>query len=242
MPIDFEEYFIFYELDQMSRYLDMVERSITQEFEKLEKEHEEDMEREIEEDIDDDYTDAMIDKYQDKYMEIGRDFPRLIFGSFIIAWYSFVEQKMLDICESRKLRISISAKENVNLGKGISKARKFLFESAGCRIDDKHWQELVNIQHLRNFIVHKGYQIPSSYVVEPEKPFVVYEAHTTIPTYLHIEESLYRYLRKYSMIYELSWAQIEISPTQGYCEHLVEFGKEYFKGLFDNLRKGKKQE
>ena len=35
MPIDFEEYSIFYELDQMSRYLDMVKRSIAQEFEKL---------------------------------------------------------------------------------------------------------------------------------------------------------------------------------------------------------------
>jgi len=208
MPIDLEEYFIFYELDQMSRYLDMVERSITQEFEELEKEYEEDMERGIDGDVDDDYTDAMIDKHQDKYMEIGRDFPRLIFGSFIIAWYAFVEQKMLDICESRKLRISISAKENVNLGKGISKAKKFLFESANCKIDDKHWQDLVNIQRLRNFIVHRGYQLTSSYIVEPEKPFVVCEANTQIPTYLHIEESLYRYLKKHSMIYEASWALI----------------------------------
>ena len=230
MGINIEKYFINSELDQMSRYLKMVNRSWYQEFEELDKEY-----KQFQESGGNDDDDGLIlDDYENRFIELGQDFPKLIFGSFVVAWYSFVEQQLLDLCEKRNLRISLSAKESVNLSKGIWRARKFLVDIGKVKIDEKYWQELSNINRLRNFLVHEGYTLWGNYL-EIEKPFVIYKSDMGENIYFTIEENLYRYLQKYSMVTHLgTWLQIV--PTIEYCEYLISFAKTMFGVLIDSSK------
>jgi hypothetical protein len=231
MGIDLKQFFVDYELEQMTRYLTMVKKSLAQEMEKLDIKYKYYFENEIDDDVEDEF---LIDEYTDGLLEIEKDFPKLTYGSFVVAWYSFTEQTLLDICESNNLKIVVSAKGNDSLGRGIWRAKKFLSEAAKFEIDNKKWQELVNINRLRNFIVHEGYKLRGSYI-ENDKPFTVYETESGANIYFNLDGNLYRYLEKNSMISH-SGVALEIIPTYEYCNYLIGFAKPLFKTIFDNLK------
>jgi hypothetical protein len=54
--------------------------------------------------------------------------------------------------------------DNLNSEIGIKRARKFLLLTRNYEINSDHWQELVPISRLRNFIVHEGTRITGSYL------------------------------------------------------------------------------
>src|SRR5271157_134621 len=93
-------FFIDYELDQMSRYLTMAKQSLAEELKKLES----DFESKLDDDVEEEF---LVDDYTDKSIELEQDYPKLVYGSFIVAWYSFIEQNLLDICESNNLHIVV---------------------------------------------------------------------------------------------------------------------------------------
>lgn len=226
MPIS-PTFFIDYELDQMSRYLTMTKQSLAEEVKKLES----DFENKLDDDVEEEF---LIDDYTDKFIELQQDYPKLVYWSFIVAWYSFIEQNLLDICESNNLRIVVTAKSNENLGRGIWRAKKFLSEFAGCEIDDMQWKELVSINRTRNFIVHDGYKLKGSYV-EIGRPFVIYETEAGIPVYFGMEENLYKYLQKHSMLTHFD-ILLDVVPTFEYCDYLISFARNFFKDLYANLK------
>jgi hypothetical protein len=84
-----------FELEQMERYLELLQSSISQRFSELEVDYKNQMWIGLskEEAI------RLEDHYTDQLFEVARDFPRGLLSSFIVAWYSFVEQELLDICE-----------------------------------------------------------------------------------------------------------------------------------------------
>ena len=104
MGINIRAWLISHELDQMARYLDLVDEGIGQRLDELEESYKADMAREITEDeyvlLEDHYTDAFIDA--------GNDLPRLLGSSFVVTWYSFVEQTLLELCEQLNLRILLT--------------------------------------------------------------------------------------------------------------------------------------
>ena len=108
---------------------------------------------------------------EDDFLSATQEFPQLLLLSFIVIWYSFVEQNLLELCEELKLRISFGAKENENFDKGIRRARKFLLRGRNYEIDADHWRELIEISRLRNYIVHDGKRITYSHV-KPDRQFV----------------------------------------------------------------------
>ena len=232
MEVDIDELLINIELRQMSRYLGMVKRSLSNELQKLDETYR----LEIEQDVETfEEADEVEHHYQDQFAELETSFPTMIFGSFVVAWYSFVEQKLLDICERRELRLSISAKENGNFGKGIWRAKK-IFDANGYKISNNHWQELVKINRLRNFIVHTGYNVPPKQDVEFDLVNDSNLWERDISDY-SISEDLAVYLKNHSMITAVHFLRY-ITPTIEYCEHLVDFGEDFFENLFLCLNNG----
>lgn len=236
MAFDFEKYLINSELGQFSRYVNIVNRSLSQEIEKVNQEYKSDLEHNSQEN--DEAYELMVSLYENQFVEFDLEFPKLIFGSFIVAWYSFVEQKLLDFCEKQNLRISISAKEGLNLGKGIWRAKKFLLDASNYKIEDKFWIELANANRLRNFIVHEGYTYKGSYT-EIEKPFVLYQLNAGETIYFNVDENLYKYIHQHSMATHIG-STLYIVPTFEYCEHLIGFAKLLFNTLIDESRLPKK--
>lgn len=219
-----------YELEQMSRYLDIVQASISQRLDEVEISYQEDIARAMSEEE----RYQMEDSYVDDFIEGGSNFPRLLLSSFIVAWYSFIEQTLIDICERLKLRISVSPIDKRNLDKGIRRARTFLLDVIQYEILPRHWQELVDIGRLRNFIIHEGTRINGSYIKSNEKMLAL-QSDLGNTFYFSINPMLFQYIQK-NKLYNHSGMFLEIIPTLKYCDNLVEFGKELFERLCEDLK------
>lgn len=218
-----------YELEQMSRYLGLIQASLGEHVNDIEAAYHEDMAGEM---TDDEYY-VLQDHYTDEFLEAGRDFPQHLLSSFVVAWYSFVEQQLIDICENLNLRIAIRPRENRNLGKGIRRARRFLLEASGYEIHPLHWQELVEVARLRNLIVHTGTRIAGSYLRADEET-VALQSDVGSTFYFPISQALFRYLQKHDLV-DHSGMFVDIIPSFDYCRYLVGFGKELFTKLHTDL-------
>jgi len=230
MGINMGYLLISFELEQMSKYLDLIQGTLNDSFEQLEKRYQ----NEIVQELSDDEAESLEDRYTDEFIEVGHDFPRLLLVSFIITWYSFIEQELLNLCDKLNLSISIRAKDNDNLDKGIRRARKFLLRGKDYTIDEGQWQKLVDISKLRNILVHEGKNIAYTYH-KPDRQSVEYSLDNGLTTYLLIDDAMFQYLKKHEMI-EYTLARFEIVPSFDYCKSLVNLAEEMFKTLYYNLK------
>jgi hypothetical protein len=219
-----------FELEQMSKYLELIQSSLSQRLNEIEDAYDKDLAREMPED---EYY-QIEDHYTDQFMETGRDFPQRLLTSFIVAWYSFVEQKLLDLCEKLNITLSIGPNDNRNFGKGVRRARKFLLEGKQYEIHPPHWQELVEIGKLRNFIVHEGTRVIGSYFPSDEN-MVEFKSDIGNTFYFSVDQNLYRYMQRQNLV-DHSGIFLEIIPSFEYCIYLVNFGKELFSKLYNDLK------
>src|SRR6185369_5059573 len=231
IPMNVRQMLIDYELDQMSRYLDLVQESLQRNYDHFEA-HLEEMTAEVPNSASESVG-SWSDDYEDEFFEATHDFPQLLRLSSIVIWYSFVEQNLLDLCEELNLRISFGAKENDNLDKGIRRARKFLVKAKNYEIDNDHWQELIEINRLRNHFVHDGKRLKYSYL-QPDGEFVRYENSSGTVVFLMVNGALYSYLQKHGIV-TTSGPFVEIVPSIEYCKSLVEFGRKLFRKLYVDL-------
>lgn len=219
-----------FELDQMDRYLDLIQSSISERFDEIEAAYKNDMG----ENLSEDEAEMLEEKYTDEFIEIGRDFPKRLLSSFIVAWYSFVEQKMLDICVKLDLKIQVRPNDTENFEKGIRRARKFLLVAQEYEINARHWQELIAISRLRNFIVHEGTQIIGKYKKPDNVATITLKLDDGIDMFFPLKPDLYSYLQQHNII-EQSGMFLEIIPSFDYCKYLVLFGRDLFSKLYTDL-------
>ncbi len=234
MSVNLQLFFIQEELNQMSRYLDVVVTALETNFKRVDSAYEEAIKAEIPDgEFSDDYVNYVIDYHNDELIEAGEDFPQLLLVSFVILWYSFIEQKLLDFCDQLDLRISVTPKNNENFGTGIRRAYKFLSQAKNYNIYENHWRELLHISKFRNLLVHEGKQLGLSYV-KPDGQSVVYKRDHDLELYIPIEEDLYGYLEEHKLI-QISGVHLDFIPSIEYCKELIELAKEIFKKLYGDL-------
>jgi len=235
MGLNLSLYFIQVELNQMSRYLDVVVSALETNFKSVDSAYEEAMKEEISNsEFSDDYREWVISNHEDELIEAGQDFPQLLLVSFIILWYSFVEQKLLEFCDELGLTISITAKSKENFDTGIKRAYKLLSQTKDYQIYQKHWQELAYISKFRNLLVHEGKQLRLSYM-KPDGQSVVYKRENELDLYIPIDEDLFRYLDKHKLI-EVWGVSLNIIPSIDYCKGLIELAREIFIKLYGDLQ------
>jgi len=228
----FWELRVSYELDQMSRYLDLVQGSLNSNYEELEARY---AEMVVEGDSTSETISFGSDEYEDEFLEATQDFPQLVLLSFIVIWYSFVEQNLLDLCEQLMLRIEIRPRDSEKSDKGIWRARRFLLREKGYEVDADHWRELTEINRLRNFIVHEGKRIEFSYVQsEGRLDPVRYQTDGGAVVFLRIGQELFRYIQKRG-ISTSRGPIVEILPSIEYCKSLVDLARRLFRKLYADL-------
>jgi hypothetical protein len=213
-----------FELEGMSAYLAFFGGSLQQQLNQLEASYQEDIASamtEYEVDNADNY-------YSERFQEAEREFPQLLLLSFITTWYSFVEQRLLDLCDEFQLKTSIKSKD-----KGIVLARNLLKEAEGYTFDARHWQKLTDINKLRNRIVHKGKRFSGSYD-KPKGHVISYVIRNEWTFYVPMEKQLHNYLEKNNLILHAG-TSVEIMPTLDYCRSLITFGRELFSKLYADL-------
>lgn len=77
--------------------------------------------------------------------------------SFLIACYSNFEYQLDNICKEEQKKKSLRLGINDLSGKGIEQAKNYLSKVIDVDISkDKSWQEVINIQKIRNTFVHNN--------------------------------------------------------------------------------------
>jgi hypothetical protein len=213
------------ELEQMLRYVKIIDLAIQDNRKSLITHLES-----ILKDMSDEEKADFYELKEDEIIELSNTFPELLYSNFVISWYSFIEHELINICERLNLRISISIKENFRSREGIDRAKIFLREVSNYKIDNNHWEELNKIRKIRNRLVHqKGILRPKPSRCNPSVRIDLAEDEVF---YLPIDEELYRYLYKHSLYHIGEW---RITFNYDYCAHLVEFGKELLKEIYEDL-------
>jgi len=215
----------FFEFESMSTYLAMLEKSVAEEHGRLEEWYL----QEIANSQTEEQKMWVEEYYNDVWQESILGFQRHWLASFVVSWYSFVEQRMLKVC-TYKGDIEDLQKTK---GKGIFKARKFLQTSIGYQIPTNLWNELNEIRRLRNQIVHGGLRIVGSYLPLANNQGIPVQIDNTV-FYFSVRPKLYQYLYKKNLLHQLPGI-IEIEPTFAYCEYLITFGRQLFSVLFTDL-------
>lgn len=229
-------YLILLSFDQMHKYLHVTKSAIDEEQERFFATIKE---------IHSTYTDenqkqGVLDLLDDEFTEVTYEFPRMLYSSFLVTWYSFIEHKLLQLCDDLNLTINITIRERDEFGTGIQRARKFLKEAANYEIPDEYWQELTKIRQIRNKIVHEGGEI-KYFATEQTDVKTIPLSLETISIYaedfeilyLQIETNLFQYLDEHALLkYE---GEVYIDPTFDYCLGLIDFGKGLFTRIWDNL-------
>jgi len=214
------------ELEQRGKYLDVVHLSLQDYRERFE-ESVKQMANELPEKDRGEFYEA----YLDEYIELNEDFPRQLYSSFVVSWYSLVEHELIRLCESLKLKITLTIRDRTDLGKGIRRARRFLEEVANYEIDNKHWQELVIIGNIRNKIVHEG-QILNYSRKGAEDNTVEVKINGEV-FFVYAESNLCSYLEKHKLL--KIHGLILINPSFEYCKYLVKLGQEFFEKIYRDL-------
>ena len=219
------------EIERMAAYLKTLEMVVAQEDKRINEMYVRDIEgAQTEEER------MMVeDHYGDLWWDSVAGFQQYWLASFIVSWYAFVEQRLIDVCAHLKLTIVLKPTDNPKLGTGIRLARQFLKNGAGYEIPGNYWNELVAIGRLRNIIVHRGLKIKGSYLPpEEDSPKGIQIQVQGNTFYYPIEENLHRYLVKHGLFQQVG-VIAEIAPTFEYCEHLISFAKGMFSQIFTDL-------
>lgn len=226
MGINLRLWFIQAKLRQMEKYLELCNSAFVQKSDEIVKSFDKYIKTSdlLNEEID-------YDQFTDELIEIEKVFPKQLFSSFVISWYAFVEQELLDFCEICELKIEISAKDNIRFKKGIDRAKEFLDEAANYQIEQEDWQQLDQIRTLRNFLVHKGTEINCSTLPIDKPNSCKILDKDEVSLYFEMQDCLLSYLQKYNLI-ETVGITLLVIPTMEYCKGLIDFGLQFFKKLY----------
>lgn len=211
------------ELEQIARYLDLMNSGIQDNQQKLEADLKAMTNNMTEEERADFYN-----FHEDDMIEAGSNFPTLLFSSFIITWYSFIEYQLISLCKILDFKISVQ--DNTRPIEGIGGSYKFLNEAEKYKIDNAHWAELRKVGKIRNKLVHEG----GILILKPTK-----SNHSTQidlgedgVVYLPIDSDLYRYLSEHNL-YRVG--QSRFTPSYTYCKHLVKFGTDLLTKIYKDF-------
>lgn len=93
--------------------------------------------------------------YADEYFLYALEYPNILRKSFFITCYSILEHELIDVCKLQKKKKQLPIDVNDLRGEGgIDRAMKYLKLVGFDLSTAKSWEDIKNIQLIRNCIVH----------------------------------------------------------------------------------------
>jgi len=218
------------QLAVMTKYLDLVRDFVQQHYTDTESFYQEELAHGISEEE----FEGLYGRYVDDSLDAGVFIPQFALSSFVVMWYAFIEQSLLDLCEELNLCISVQPKDTTRLGTGIDRARRFLIEGRAYEIDRDHWQELTTVRRVRNILVHQGRQLTYQYWPLNEQKHIPYELEDGRVVYVYLDEYTLDYMKRHNILGEVIGV-LQIVPPFEYCEHLVRFATQLLRNMYRSL-------
>lgn len=223
-----------YELRQMELYLDFLRLAVQNVEEKLEiKYSPEDLDKVINSD---EFSTEMeeYNKYLDLFGSLYGDFPRRLYSSFIVSWYSFIEDTLGKVCDE----LSSNQRKLAEFkNRGLLLVQE-IFNNSDIEFIPNHLKELKMINIIRNRIVHNG----GTYPIFHEKPVgkrllgpfrYIDEYVIERDYYLDMDKNFHKYLQENKVL--RIYKSAIILPEIDYCYHLVSLGRELLNDIFTKV-------
>lgn len=220
------------ELNSLERYLDFLNKGIKAEKEKQDKWLKQEADR-----LELDKFDSVYTFFHHEITEIEKEFPRRVFSSFIIGWFSTYEEILLSLCNALGLKLTVDPFELTNFKPGIDRVKRIL-EQASINLNNEQWREMQNIRFIRNKLAHNADQFLIG--GKPQKGEQRKWQSTNLVTdlnltfYVKLEKSIYKYLNRYNLL-ELHRGFGRLNPGYLYCEHLNKFATKSINGMINNI-------
>lgn len=220
---------ILYQLGKMEEYVDFIHFTILDETSAyrnfIGKAWSEDEKAELYHDEDEGYDKGWITKRNE-------EFKNLFYAGFLISWHSYIESQLRELCG--RLDVNFSDKGGL-IGK--------------YRIEPTHWNEFKTIAKLRNKIVHDSRGRLKYKVSNNAKTFKGYrktglkEFDVGEKVWIGFEKNFDPTTCKYSEKHQLlRFVEdgLYIVPSYTYSKYLINFGKQFFMKIHDDLYKMEK--
>lgn len=142
-------------------------------------------------------------------------FPALQRRSALITLYSFFEHELNKICSLFQMTEKYKLSLRDVAGSGIERARTYLRKVASIDLDQPavHWNEIRNIQRVRNLLVHADGRLPSN------------DHADRTPIHIYLESC------------EYLAGDNEIIIRTGYLKHVLDSFNAYFGQIHDAICK-----
>ncbi len=218
---------ILYQLDKMETYIDLIQSSI---FDNISV-YKDFMEKTL---PDEEKAELYDNEYFDAEAQITKrndELKRIFYASFLMSWYSFAKNQLSEL--GKNLESKYDSKGGL-IGK--------------YRITPTHWNEYKIISKLRNKIVHDSrgrlkYKV--DYDVKTIEEYRKEYGKTDIQEFdvgtliwIRFEKNFDRSTFQYSQKHQLlSFIEdgLYIVPNDKYSKHLINFGREFFMKIHDDL-------
>lgn len=148
------------DIDDLRKYIDILEDSLQQNLDEFGKKADDELKKYAH---DPELESYMADELSDTYWQFAERFPNILRNSFLITCCSFLENQLNAICSMEKRKRSLKLDITDLSGKGAERARNYLKKVAGIDFpDDDSWNQIKNINSIRNFIVHNEGRLNST--------------------------------------------------------------------------------
>jgi hypothetical protein len=85
------------------------------------------------------------------------DNPNFLFSSFILIWYAFVENELVELCELSHTHMNLQKRyQNMYGHSTLEKIRLYFSNEIGIVCHSPHWDALQQLCKFRNKIAHTG--------------------------------------------------------------------------------------
>ncbi|MED0994361.1 hypothetical protein P4T34_02535 [Bacillus mobilis] len=170
------------ELKTFEKYMNEMENFIINQLHELDAQYSEEKKRCSSEE---EATHIFEYQYENQFYYYENDFPHILRKSFIISLYSFLEQKLMEICKnleySNNKKLSLASMGS----KGIFKYYKYLNEIANVDLTSvkKEWHQIIKINKIRNHFVHDGNDLLDKILKPKNKE--EYQTNKTLNAFIH---------------------------------------------------------
>jgi hypothetical protein len=217
-----------FELNQMRLLLKFLTTSIElfrQKFEEIPLPTEEDAEKNNE-------ISRTFEEMADQISSLEGDFPIRLYSSFIIIWYSFLEDTISRLCHDTNFDHKDIPNKRGTPQLGLWDGLKFLESNNKFNISSANRKELALINQIRNQITHERGSFYFSIEKEDGKDSIPIKQGENIYQ-AYMEKQMYAYLKKYDLLH--FYGTFFIFPKLEYCEHLIDFGSHFLDEIFHEL-------
>lgn len=202
MFIDFNGAMIEIGLQHMEEYLEVVAISIE------DKQNEFDSYIELEaEKLDKDDKDAFYEWHSDEYWRLNDVFPNFLYKSFIISWYSFIENELFNFCNILKKQNNVDLSHKDLADNGIKQAKRYLQKVIVMNLRESDWEEFAKIGKIRNTLVHRNGDFKTEEI-----------------------KNMKSYLEKHKLLENNGFEKFV--PNEEFCKYLIVLAKNFFANLY----------